>query len=204
MKRAGTDLTDSRGNMLLYIHGFNSSPQSDKAVQTAQYINQHYPHVDFHQPQLPSSPHTAMSLLCEITERAKQQGQTLRFIGSSLGGYFASYLAETYGGKAVLVNPAVKPFELFEEFIGPQYNPYTNEHYQVLPQHRLDVAHFDTQVIRHPDRFLVLLQTGDEVLDYRQALHKYHSCELHLEPNGDHSFVGYEQQLDKICNFIQL
>lgn len=190
--------------MLLYIHGFNSSPQSDKAVQTAQYINQHYPNVAFHQPQLPSSPHAAMTLLCELTEQAKRQGQALRFIGSSLGGYFASYLAETYGGKAVLVNPAVKPFELFEQFIGPQYNPYTNEHYQVLPQHRDDVALFDTNVIQHPDRFLVLLQTGDEVLDYRQALHKYHSCELHLEPNGDHSFVGYEQQLDKICNFIQL
>ncbi|HBF47856.1 MAG TPA: esterase YqiA, partial [Shewanella frigidimarina] len=72
------------------------------------------------------------------------------------------------------------------------------------PQHQDDVALYNTHVIRHPDRFLVLLQTGDEVLDYRQALHKYHSCELHLEPNGDHSFVGYEQQLDKICKFIQL
>ncbi|MBB1316171.1 esterase YqiA [Shewanella sp. SR43-4] len=190
--------------MLLYIHGFNSSPRSDKAMQTALYIQQHYPQVDFQQPQLPSSPTAAMMLLCNITEQAKQQGQVLRFIGSSLGGYFASYLAETYGGRAVLINPAVKPFELFEEFIGPQYNPYTNEHYQVLPQHQDDVALYNTHVIRHPDRFLVLLQTGDEVLDYRQALHKYHSSELHLEPDGDHSFVGYEQQLDKICKFIQL
>jgi len=190
--------------MLLYIHGFNSSPQSDKAVQTAHYIKQHYPHVDFHQPQLPSSPIAAMTLLCKITEQAQQQGLPLRFIGSSLGGYFASYLVETYGGKAVLVNPAVKPFELFAQYIGPQYNPHTNEYYQLLPQHQEDVALYNTHVIRHPDRFLVLLQTGDEVLDYRQALHKYHNCELHLEPNGDHSFVGYEQQLDKVCKFTQL
>ncbi|MGX9462074.1 YqiA/YcfP family alpha/beta fold hydrolase [Shewanella sp. A14] len=190
--------------MLLYIHGFNSSSRSYKAVQTADYIKQHFPQVDFYQPQLPSSPKAAMTLLCNITEQAKQQGLALRFIGSSLGGYFASYLAETYGGRAVLINPAVKPFELFEQFIGSQYNPYTNEHYQVLPQHQNDVALFNTHVIRHPDRFLVLLQTGDEVLDYRQALHKYHSCELHLEPDGDHSFVGFEQQLDKICKFIQL
>ncbi|HBF47855.1 MAG TPA: esterase YqiA, partial [Shewanella frigidimarina] len=69
--------------MLLYIHGFNSSPQSDKAVQTAHYIQQHYPQVDFYQPQLPSSPSVAMALLCNIAEQAKQQGQTLRFIGSS-------------------------------------------------------------------------------------------------------------------------
>ena len=190
--------------MLLYIHGFNSSPQSDKAVETAQYIQHRFPNLSFIQPQLPSSPKAAMALLCGIVERAKAEGEALMFIGSSLGGYFASYLAETYGGKAVLINPAVKPFELFDEFLGPQHNPYTDEHYQVLPQHKLDVAEYNTEVIFRPDRFLVFLQTGDEVLDYRQALSKYHCCELHLEPNGDHSFIGYKNQLDKICEFLQL
>ncbi|WP_394130338.1 YqiA/YcfP family alpha/beta fold hydrolase [Shewanella maritima] len=190
--------------MLLYIHGFNSSPKSDKAVQTAEYIQRHYPDLIFHQPQLPTSPNDAMSLLCGITEQAKQSGQPLRFLGSSLGGYFASFLAEKYGGKAVLVNPAVKPFELFEEFIGAQYNPYTDEHYQVLGQHKNDVAQFNTPVIRHPDRFMVLLQSGDEVLDYRQALHKYHCCEMRLEAGGDHSFVGYDKHLNQICQFLEL
>ncbi|WP_434939885.1 YqiA/YcfP family alpha/beta fold hydrolase [Shewanella sp. HL-SH8] len=190
--------------MLLYIHGFNSSNQSDKALKTAKYIKQYYPDLLFFQPQVPTSIHEAMALLTKITEQALANGQPLRFIGSSLGGYFASFLAEKYGGKAVLVNPAVKPYDLFEEFLGPQYNPYIDEHYQVLPEDRIAVAQYDTNVINHPDRFLVLLQTGDEVLDYRQAVHKYHCCELHLEPNGDHSFVGYEQQLDKICRFLQL
>ena len=190
--------------MLLYIHGFNRSNQSDKAVQTANYIRQHYPNLTFHQPQIPTSIHDAIALLTALTERAVADGEPLRFIGSSLGGYFASFLAEKYGGKAVLVNPAVKPYDLFEEFLGDQYNPYTGEHYQVVDEDRIAVAEYDTNVICHPDRFLVLLQTGDEVLDYRQALHKYHCCELHLEPNGDHSFVGYEQQLDKICRFLQL
>lgn len=190
--------------MLLYIHGFNSSNQSDKALKTAEYIKQYYPDLAFFQPQVPTSIHAAMALLTEITEQALANGQPVRFIGSSLGGYFASFLAEKYGGKAVLVNPAVKPYDLFEEFLGPQYNPYIDEHYQVLPEDRIAVAQYDTNVINHPDRFLVLLQTGDEVLDYRHALHKYHCCELHLEPNGDHSFVGYEQRLDKICRFLQL
>ncbi|NKF49486.1 esterase YqiA [Shewanella sp. WXL01] len=190
--------------MLLYIHGFNSSPLSDKAVVTANYIRQHYPALQFEQPQLPTEPKKAMALLVEYCEQAKASAQPLMFIGSSLGGYFASYLAEKYGGKAVLVNPAVKPFELFEDFIGPQYNPYTDEHYQVLPEHKDDVAEFNTEVIRHPDRFFVMLQTGDEVLDYRQALHKYHCCEMLLEPNGDHSFVGYETHLARICQFLGL
>lgn len=190
--------------MLLYIHGFNSSPLSDKGVISAQYIQTHFPDVHFEQPQLPSCPHSAMMLLIELVEKALQNGQQLRFIGSSLGGYFASYLAEKYGGRAVLVNPAVKPFELFDEFIGPQYNPYTDEHYQVLPIHKQQVAEFNTEVILHPDRFFVLLQSGDEVLDYRQAVHKYHCCKLILESGGDHSFVGYSDKMAEICDFLFL
>ncbi|MGL5360921.1 MAG: YqiA/YcfP family alpha/beta fold hydrolase, partial [Shewanella sp.] len=93
--------------MLLYIHGFNSSPFSDKAVITAKYMAKHHPSLVFHQPQLPNTPKAAMALLQGYVTAARQAHEPLRFIGSSLGGYFASYLAEHYGGRAVLVNPAV-------------------------------------------------------------------------------------------------
>ncbi|QYJ79449.1 YqiA/YcfP family alpha/beta fold hydrolase [Shewanella acanthi] len=190
--------------MLLYIHGFNSSPFSDKAVMTAQYMAKHHPKVDFHQPQLPNTPKAAMELLMTYVESAIKANEPLNFIGSSLGGYFASFLAEHFGGRAVLVNPAVKPFELFDGFLGEQFNPYTQEHYVLLPEHRTQVAEFNTPVIRNPDRFLVLLQTGDEVLDYQEALHKYHHCQLRIEAGGDHSFVGYERYLQAISQFLQL
>ncbi len=190
--------------MLLYIHGFNSSPQSDKGVVTAEYIAHHFPQLAFFQPQLPSTPKAAMKLLIELVEREQAKGEALNFIGSSLGGYFVSYLAETYGGKAVLVNPAVKPYELFDDFLGQQYNPYTDETYLVLPEHKCEVAQFDTPTIVNPDRFFVLLQSGDEVLDYKQAVNKYHCCQLLVEAGGDHSFVGYEQQFDRICQFLNL
>ncbi|EGM71655.1 YqiA/YcfP family alpha/beta fold hydrolase [Shewanella sp. HN-41] len=190
--------------MLLYIHGFNSSPFSDKAVMTAQYMAEHHPSLTFHQPQLPNTPKAAMSLLLEYVMAAREANEPLTYIGSSLGGYFASYLAEHYGGRAVLVNPAVKPFELFDEFMGPQFNPYTGQHYQVLPEHKLEVAEFNTAVIRNPDRFLVLLQTGDEVLDYREALNKYHHCQLRIEAGGDHSFVGYGKYLQTVSHFLHL
>lgn len=188
--------------MLLYIHGFNSSPLSEKGVVTAQYLAEHYPKLNVHQPQLPSEPQEAMALLSALVESAIQADETLTYIGSSLGGYFASYLADKYGGKAVLINPAVEPFELFDEFIGPQHNPYTDEHYQILPEHKDQVARFNTEVILNPDRFLVLLQSGDEVLDYRQAVKKYHCCQLFIQPDGDHSFVGYDKQMDSICEFL--
>lgn len=146
--------------MLLYIHGFNSSPFSDKAVMTAKYMAQHHPSVTFHQPQLPNTPKAAMALLTTYVEAALDAKEPLAYIGSSLGGYFASYLAETYGGKAVLVNPAVKPFELFDEFMGPQFNPYTEQHYLVMPEHKREVAEFNTAVIRNPDRFFGIIADG--------------------------------------------
>lgn len=190
--------------MLLYLHGFNSSPQSDKGLATARYIAKHFSQLSFFQPQLPATPAAAMTLLIEIVEQALAKGESLHFIGSSLGGYFASYLAETYGGRAVLINPAVTPYALFDDFIGQQYNPYTDETYQILPEHKQEVALYDTEVILNPERFLVLLQSGDEVLDYQQAVNKYHCCQLLIEAGGDHSFIGYEQQLDRICQFLFL
>jgi predicted esterase YcpF (UPF0227 family) len=190
--------------MLLYIHGFNSSPLSGKGLVTAQFMAEFYPDIIFHQPQLPSEPTDGIILLSSIVESALAKGEALTFIGSSLGGYYVSYLVEKYGGRGVLINPAVKPFELFDEFIGPQYNPYTEEHYHVVAKHKDDVKEFNTQVILNPDRFLVLLQSGDEVLDYRQAVQKYHCCQVLLEAGGDHSFVGYEKKLQRICQFLFL
>ncbi len=188
--------------MLLYIHGFNSSPLSDKGLVTTEFFAEHYPDLNLHQPQLPSIPKEAMELLSGLVESALEDGERLTYIGSSLGGYFASYLAEKYGGRAVLVNPAVTPFELFEDFIGQQYNPYIDEYYQVLTEHKNQIVAFNTEVILNPDRFLVLLQSGDEVLDYRQAVQKYHCCQLFIQSGGDHSFVGYEKQMHSISQFL--
>ncbi|KFZ36022.1 esterase [Shewanella mangrovi] len=190
--------------MLLYIHGFNSSPQSDKAELTKAYLAQHFPDTKIDIPQLPSNPAAAIALLTERVEMAVANGEALRFIGSSLGGYMASYLAEKYGGKAVLVNPAVKPYELFNDYLGEQTNPYTGEVYQLLPEHQQQLYAFDTQVIFNPDRFFVLLQTGDEVLDYQQALNKYHCCKMLVEVGGNHSFVGYGDKLAEVCRFLCL
>ena len=96
-----------------------------------------------------------MALLTTYVEAALDAKSRFAFIGSSLGGYFASYLAETYGGKAVLVNPAVKPFELFDEFMGPQFIPIPNSIILSCPEHQ-DVAEFNTAVIRNPIVFGII------------------------------------------------
>lgn len=190
--------------MLLYIHGFNSSPLSEKARLAHDFIRQLKSHVNWCAPQLPTTPQKAIALLEQYVTQAIANKESIGFIGSSLGGYLATYLAEKYPSKAVLINPAVKPYELFADYLGEQINPYTNESYQVTTEHQAQLKLLDTQVIKHPDRFLLLAQTGDEVLDYRQAVAKYHCCAMQLETGGNHSYSNFADHLDDICRFLEI
>lgn len=184
---------------LLYIHGFNSSPMSVKAQQTQSYFAEHLPHVAFHCPQLPSTPKQAIALLTEIIEQ--QPNEQWALMGSSLGGYFSTYLAQKFAIKAVLINPAVKPYELLADYIGEQQNPYTHERYRVEASHMDDLQQLSCKIIEKK-YYLVMVQSGDEVLDYRQAVAKYKNCELIVQQGGDHSFVNYEQMLPQIVDFL--
>lgn len=177
---------------------------SDKGVLTHTYIKNNFSHTSIYQPQLPNCPKQAVIMLSQFVESAAARGEELKYIGSSLGGYFASYLAEKYGGKAVLINPAVKPYDLMEELLGPQFNPYTEQGFVVTRDHQIWLKDYDTAAICNPDRFYVLLQTGDEVLNYQEAVNKYHCCKMSLEAGGNHSFEGYQSKLPQICQFLEL
>ncbi len=192
---------------VLYVHGFNSSPLSIKAEQTRLFLAQHYPHIEFYCPQLATSPASAIAQLEEIINQ-KQENVYWSLIGSSLGGYFSSYLSEKYNLSAVLVNPAIKPYELLHDYIGEQTNPYTEEVYQVTEEHMLQLKILE-QVAPLADseqknNYLVMVQTGDEVLDYQQAVEKYQYCRLEVQEGGDHSFIGFEKSLPAIVDFFQL
>ncbi|GAA6172184.1 esterase [Colwellia sp. KU-HH00111] len=200
---------------ILFIHGFNSSPLSHKAELTRQYFQQYYPSINFICPQLATSPKAAILQLESIIEDATPLGthdgpkatQWL-LIGSSLGGYFASYLANTYQLAVVLINPAIKPYELLEDYIGEQKNPYTGITYQVTTEHMHDLKMIEQSAPnideQQKNNYLVMVQTGDEVLDYQQAVEKYQHCRLIIEQGGDHSFVGFETKLPIIADFLQL
>ena len=170
---------------VLYIHGFNSSPLSVKAEQTRGAIAQ-----------------------LEKIIQSSQINSTWYLIGSSLGGYFASHLSEKYNYPCALINPAIKPYELLEDYLGEQVNPYTEEVYQVTKAHMIDLKAiepkspaFDAQ---QKNNYLVMVQTDDEVLNYKQAVEKYQHCRLIVEQGGDHSFVNFEQHLPTIIEFFQL
>jgi uncharacterized protein len=186
---------------ILYIHGFNSSPLSTKAQLTKEYLLKHQIDVEFHCPQIISNPKGAIAQL-EAILKAKP-GHQWCLMGSSLGGYFSTYLSEKYHLKAVLINPAVKPFELLVDYFGEQKNPYTEEVYQVTEQHMIDLKKLSEEKITKK-HYMVMVQTGDEVLDYQQAVDKYQNCHLIVQPDGDHSFINYEVMLPAIMKFLEL
>ena len=188
---------------ILYLHGFNSSPQSMKAELTKIYFFENFPSVSFFCPQLASSPEAIIEQLTSLIAAESDEESIWYFIGSSLGGYFSTYLSEKYQSKAVLVNPAVKPFELLAEYLGEQTNPYTGEVYSIEPQAIKTLKNIEQKFISK-NNYLVMVQTGDEVLDYQEAVDKYCNCQIIVQQGGDHSFIDYSKMLPKIAMFFNL
>ena len=188
---------------ILYIHGFNSSPLSVKAVQTRDYLAAKHPGIGFYCPQLMTNSRGAIGQLEALLSSREPDTSRWYLIGSSLGGYFAHYLAEKYGFPAVLVNPAVKPYQLLRDYPAEQVQPYTGERYYI-GEGEIDALKGLESNISLKNNYLVMLQTGDEVLNYRQAAEKYQDCHLNIQNGGDHSFVGYQEHLPDIMQFFQL
>ena len=192
---------------ILYIHGFNSSPLSVKAEQTRLYLFNNFPQVNFYCPQLVSNPKGAINQLEQIILSSPTNSSWF-LIGSSLGGYFASYLSEKYNVPCVLVNPAIKPFELLEDYIGQQENPYTGIVYQVTKEHMEELKTIEPSTpkfdSKQKNNYLVMVQTGDEVLNYQQAVEKYQHSRLVIEQGGDHSFIDFDKKIPIIADFLQL
>jgi predicted esterase YcpF (UPF0227 family) len=186
---------------LVYIHGFNSSPASVKARQTEQWLSAHSLDIPFYCPALSSEPDKAIEQLESLVESISAP---VGLVGSSMGGFYATWLSEKYNVRSVLINPAVRPYEFMAEYLGENANYHTGECY-ILEQRHVDIAKtLEVSTISKPENLWVLLQTGDEVLDYRQAEKKYEHCSLTIEQGGDHSFQNYQRHLPDMIKFLNL
>lgn len=184
--------------MVIYVHGFNSSSLSFKASLISQRMTALSRGDEFMCPDLEHRPGRAIAQLEALIERAGKRQVTL--IGSSLGGYYATYLAEKLGIRATLVNPSVRPYELLRRFIGPQHNLHTGAEHEFTEEHLTELRRLEVARIT-PELYLLLLTTGDEILDYRAALEKYHGCEQIIVAGGDHGFSGFADYLDIVLDF---
>ncbi|WP_054893164.1 MULTISPECIES: YqiA/YcfP family alpha/beta fold hydrolase [unclassified Pseudomonas] len=182
---------------ILYIHGFNSSPLSSKARQLAAVMQQLGLSAQLRVPELHHHPRQAMTQL----EACIAELGTPLLVGSSLGGYYATHLAERRGLKALLVNPAVTPHKHFDGYLGTQRNHYSGEAWELTHDHVQALAELEVPPPQDASRYQVWLQTADETLDYRHAERYYRACALRIEAGGDHSFQGFAQRLPALLAF---
>jgi len=185
---------------ILYIHGLNSSPASLKASQ----LRHAMAHLGLAERlRVPALHHHPRQALAQLETLIAELGRPL-LVGSSLGGYYATFLAERHGLPALLINPAVRPHLRFDGYLGPQKNYYSDETWELTTDHVAALAELEVPAPRDPDRYQIWLQTGDETLDYRDAQAYYRGCALRIQAGGDHGFQGFAERLPMLFAFADI
>ena len=185
---------------ILYLHGFCSSPQSVKARLLADALQARGQGDRFFCPALSHTPYEAIAQAEAILD---EQGRALTLVGSSLGGFYATCLAEKHDLRAVLVNPAVVAPVSLDQFIGTQTNLHTGESFEFTAEHVNQLKALEAPRIS-PQRYLLLVETGDELLDYRQAVARYAGCRQMVFDGGDHSFTRFAACLQQLLEYCRL
>ena len=188
---------------LLYLHGFRSSPQSAKARRVAAWVQAMRPDLHWWCPQLPPSPREAMAMV-ESTVR-EWPASAMAVIGSSLGGFYATAVAEHHGCPAVLLNPAVDPARDLAKYIGEQtafHDPA--ERFFFRADFVDELRAITPAAITRPERYLAVIAKGDEVLDWREMSARYAGCRIKLLEGGDHALSDFDTHLPDILHFLQL
>ncbi|MEO8751155.1 MAG: YqiA/YcfP family alpha/beta fold hydrolase [Casimicrobiaceae bacterium] len=187
---------------IVYLHGFRSSPASIKAAQLREFIAA-LPDAakpQLHIPELTDRPAAAVAAVAAWVE-GHADAHALTFVGSSLGGYYATHLAERLGARAVMVNPAVRPYDGLQPWRGTQTNLYSGEAFEVTQAHFDELLALRVARITQPQRYFLLVETGDKVLDYRDAVGFYGGACQYVRGGGDHTFTQFAAQLPAILRF---
>jgi len=175
----------------------NSAPASKKASTLVEVMQRMGLERQLRVPALHHHPRQAIG---QLEAAIAELGAPL-LVGSSLGGYYATHLAERHGLKALLINPVVNPHRLFDGFLGTQQNLYTGERWELTLDHVDALGELEVPAPQEPQRYQVWLQTADETLDYRQAERFYRACALRIQAGGDHGYQGFGAQLPSLLNF---
>ena len=187
--------------MILYLHGFRSSPQSFKARLLAERLRALGRADDYLCPQLPPSPAAAIALAQSLI--AAQPPEQLTLIGSSLGGYYATWLAEQTGCRAVLLNPAVAPTRDLAEQVGVSTAWHGGEPFEFKPGYIDELHALAVPRISRPERYFLVAATGDEVLNYRDMVAHYPGARQHVIEGSDHAISEFPQYVDEVLAFCQ-
>jgi hypothetical protein len=187
--------------MLIYLHGFNSSPGSRKAQVLKRHMEERGLADEFRCPALPHLPRQAIALVEDEIARHPRESVTLA--GSSLGGFYATWLAEQHDLRAVMINPAVYPHRDLRAYLGVQQNLYTQQHYELTEEHLHQWEQLYLPALL-AQRYLLLVETGDEVLDYREAVERYRGARQIVIDGGDHSLASFPEHIPLVLEFAGL
>ena len=188
---------------LLYLHGFRSSPQSAKARQMAAYVALHHPGVTFWCPQLPPSPRAAMALVAQGI--AHWPGAAMAVVGSSLGGFYASWVAHHKACRSVMLNPAVHPARDLARHIGEQtawHDPAERFYFQ--PEYIDELRALDTAGQPPAAPEMAIIAKGDEVLDWREMAARYPQARRVVQEGGEHALANFSDYLPQVAEFLDL
>ena len=190
---------------IVYLHGFRSSPQSAKAQCFVRAVAALPSAVRprLHVPALTTAPAAAVASVAAWIERevGARAASALTLVGSSLGGYYATVLAERFGARAALINPAVRPFDDLRRYLGVQENLYSGERFEVTAAHFAELAAMRVPRITRPERYFLLQRSGDEVLDWREAVAFYAGAAQYVAGGGDHGWVDFDAEVPAVLRF---
>lgn len=189
--------------LFIYVHGFNSSPDSVKARLFGEYLKANQEGADIGDYVVPALSHWPAEAIQQLeTLITENQQRSVILIGSSLGGFYSLWLTERYKNcTTVLVNPAIYPYHLLAEWLGENENLYTHEHYTLTREHLAQLEALAVDKVTDPQRYLLLTQTADETLDYREAVAFFDKSPAFIQPGGSHGFDQFEKLIPAIISF---
>jgi predicted esterase YcpF (UPF0227 family) len=185
--------------VIVYLHGFRSSPSSRKATLLREAMAARGRCAEFACPALPPSPRAAIEIAGRIVDACPAAQLTL--IGSSLGGYYATWLAERSGCRAVLLNPAIRPQHDLARYLGVQTVYGSSEQIDFRREYLAELEAIDTPEITRPERYFLLAATSDAVIDYRTMTRKYRGARQHVIEGSDHELSDFPQYLDDVLTW---
>ena len=186
---------------IVYLHGFISAPQSKKAVMLGDYVRNCATGLDYVVPKLDDRPARAIEQVARACQAVDPVDLTL--VGSSLGGFYATVMAERLGCRAALLNPAVHPQRHFHKYLGPQKNLYSGEEFVLTREHVEDLRALDPAKIKKPGRYWLFVETGDEVLDYREAVEFYAGALHTVVQGGDHTLASFPEHVPDLVEWAR-
>jgi len=189
--------------LVVYLHGFRSSPRSSKASMTGNAVKalaDAQLQFEWYCPQLLASPKASMDMVIKHIEATK--AQRVIVIGSSLGGFYANYLAEKYQCKAVVLNPAVRAARELAPHVGMMTWYDSNEPLDFLPEYIDELLALQIEKISNPEQFFLIAAKGDELLDWQEMVDYYSGARQLVLEGSDHGISEYAEHLPAVIDFI--